>query len=175
MNDPIQRDQRPNPNPNPQQHADTVPARDAGSPRDPMAAPAANQASEAGAAGVILVAENEENNRLLMEQILSMAGYEYVSASNGAEVLSLLERYPVDVVLLDLSMPVLDGFRTTQMIRRTPKLASLPVVAVTGHASREDREEALEAGCTDYLAKPFRTQELVAVVQRMLARRNGRA
>lgn len=142
---------------------------DAGS--EPVADPAERQAGAAAVSGMILVAENEENNRLLMEQILSMAGYQHVSASNGVEVLSLLERYAVDVVLLDLSMPVLDGFRTTQMIRRTPKLASLPVVAVTGHASREDRDQALEAGCTDYLAKPFRTHELVEVVQRMLALR----
>lgn len=135
--------------------------------RDPVAKPAERQAV-AAASGVILVAENEASNRVLMEQILSMAGYQYVSATNGAEVLALLERYTVDVVLLDLSMPVLDGFRTTQEIRRTPELASLPVVAVTGHASREDREQALEAGCTDYLTKPFRTHELVEVVERML-------
>lgn len=173
MNDPSQRNQRPDPE---QAHeAANAHPRNGGTSPDPSPPPAVNQAGEVEAAGVILVAENEENNRLLMEQILSMAGYEYLSASNGAEVLSLLARYSVDVVLLDLSMPVLDGFRTTQMIRRTPELASLPVVAVTGHASREDREEALEAGCTDYLAKPFRTQELVAVVERMLARRNGRA
>ena len=171
MNDPIQRDQRRDPEQVPD--AAVAHQRDAGASPDSSPALAANQASEVGAAGVVLVAENEENNRLLMEQILSMAGFQYLSASNGAEVLSLLERYPVDVVLLDLSMPVLDGFRTTQMIRRTPELASLPVVAVTGHASREDREEALEAGCTDYLAKPFRTHELVAVVERMLALRSA--
>ena len=138
---------------------------------DPSAPPAAAQAGAVAASSVILVAENEASNRVLMEQILSMAGYQYVSATNGVEVLALLARYTVDVVLLDLSMPVLDGFRTTQEIRRTPELASLPVVAVTGHATPEDREQALEAGCTDYLAKPFRTHELVAVVQRMLALR----
>lgn len=166
MNAPIQREDHPERG----QLPTTAHHRDGG--HDPAVAPAARETRKAGASGVILVAENEENNRLLMEQILGMAGYQYVSASNGAEVLALLERYPVDVVLLDLSMPVLDGFRTTQMIRRTPELASLPVVAVTGHASREDRDQALEAGCTDYLAKPFRTHELVAVVERMLARRN---
>ena len=168
MKQPMQRDEhtaREDPSDDSQRWRDA--GRDEG--RDPPAALAENHAETSpSAAGVILVAENEENNRLLMEQILSMAGYQYVSASNGAEVLSLLERYSVDVVLLDLSMPVLDGFRTTQMIRRTPKLASLPVVAVTGYASREDREEALEAGCTDLLAKPFRTHELVEVVERML-------
>ncbi len=141
--------------------------------RDLVADPAERQTGAAGVPGVILVAENETSNRVLMEQILSMAGYQYVSATNGAEVLALLERYAVDVLLLDLSMPVLDGFRTMEIIRRTPELASLPIVAVTGHASREDREQALEAGCTDYLVKPFRTYELVAMVERMLALRHS--
>lgn len=162
MNSPIQRDDHAKSG----RPSDPAHHPDAG--HDPTATPARRDAGETGASGVVLVAENEDNNRLLIEQILDIAGYQYISARNGAEVLSLLECYPVDVVLLDLSMPVLDGFRTTQMIRRTPALASLPVVAVTGHASREDREQALEAGCTDYLAKPFRTHELVAMVERML-------
>ncbi|MFI5272648.1 MAG: response regulator [Ktedonobacterales bacterium] len=130
--------------------------------------PSQSAAAERRTAGVVLVAENEENNRLLMEQILSLAGYYYLSASNGLEVLRILEREPVDVVLLDLSMPVLDGLRTTELIRRRPELATLPVVAVTGHAASEDRDEALEAGFTAYLAKPFRPQELVSMVERML-------
>jgi CheY-like chemotaxis protein len=118
--------------------------------------------------GTVLVAENEENNRLLMEQILSLAGFQYVSATNGLEVLEVLDRLQVDVVLLDLSMPVLDGYRTAQMIRQRPGSARLPVVAVTGYALDEDRAQALDVGCTDYLAKPFRPHELLSVVERML-------
>jgi len=118
--------------------------------------------------GTVLVAENEENNRLLMEHILSLAGFQYVSATNGLEVLEVLDRRRVDVVLLDLSMPVLDGYRTAQMIRQRPDSAELPVVAVTGYALEEDRAQALDVGCTDYLAKPFRPQELLSVVERML-------
>ena len=119
--------------------------------------------------GTILIVENEENNRRLVEQILDHAGYGYLSATNGIEALEILGRAQVDVVLIDLSMPILDGYRTTELIRQRPECAALPIVAVTAHAMTEDRELALRAGCTDYLAKPFRPTELLSVVARMLA------
>lgn len=116
----------------------------------------------------ILVVENEETNRCLMEQILGFAGYRSVSASNGLEALDVLDRERVDLVLIDLSMPVLDGYRATEIIRRRPDGADLPIVAVTAHAMSEDRELALAAGCTDYLAKPYRPADLVSLVERLL-------
>jgi len=118
---------------------------------------------------VILVAENEVNNRRLIEHIVAVAGYGYVSATNGLEVLHILDTCRVDVILLDLSMPLLDGYQTTECIRRRPDGARLPIVAVTAYAMREDRERALRSGCTDYLAKPFRPSELLAVVRRALS------
>jgi CheY-like chemotaxis protein len=117
----------------------------------------------------VLIVENEENNRRLVEQILGFAGYSYISASNGLEALDVLARKRVQVVLIDLSMPILDGYRTTELIRQRPECAALPIVAVTAHAMSEDRELALRCGCTDYLAKPFRPNELLTVVARMLA------
>jgi CheY-like chemotaxis protein len=117
---------------------------------------------------MVLIVENEETNRRLMEQILGFAGFRYLSARDGAEALTLLDHYHVDIVLLDLSMPVLDGFQVTQLIRRRPEGATLPIIAVTAHAMSEDRELALQAGCTDYLAKPFRPHDLVRAVERLL-------
>jgi CheY-like chemotaxis protein len=116
----------------------------------------------------VLIVENEDNNRRLVEQILDFAGYAHLSATNGIEALELLGREQVDVVLIDLSMPILDGYRTTELIRLRPECAALPIVAVTAHAMSEDRELALRAGCTEYLAKPFRPNELLTVVARML-------
>lgn len=116
----------------------------------------------------ILVVENEEINRSLMEQILGFAGYRSISASNGLEALGVLDRERVDLVLIDLSMPVLDGYRATEIIRRRPDGADLPIVAVTAHAMSEDRELALAAGCTDYLAKPYRPAELLSLIERLL-------
>lgn len=122
----------------------------------------------APAEATILVVENEENNRCLMEQILGFAGYRYLSATNGLEALDVLDRERIDLVLIDLSMPVLDGYRTTEIIRRRPGGATLPIVAVTAHAMSEDRALALQSGCTDYLAKPYRPTELLGVVARLL-------
>jgi CheY-like chemotaxis protein len=128
--------------------------------------PASTQGSDNDT--VILVAENEANNRRLIEHILGIAGYGYVSASNGLEVLQILDTCRVDMVLLDLSMPFLDGYQTTERIRRRPDGATLPIVAVTAYAMSDDRDRALRSGCTDYLAKPFRPSELLEMVRRTL-------
>ena len=128
--------------------------------------PASTQGSDNDT--VILVAENEANNRRLIEHILGIAGYGYVSASNGLEVLQILDTCRVDMVLLDLSMPFLDGYQTTERIRRRPDGATLPIVAVTAYAMSDDRDRALRSGCTDYLAKPFRPSELLDMVRRTL-------
>jgi CheY-like chemotaxis protein len=118
--------------------------------------------------GIILVAENESTNRLLMEQILRFAGYKCCTASNGQEALDLLETTQVDMALLDLSMPVLDGYATTRLIRQRPDGADLPIIAVTAHALGTDRDHALHEGFTDYLTKPFRPRDLLRIVERYL-------
>jgi CheY-like chemotaxis protein len=120
----------------------------------------------------ILVAENDENNRTLVEQILSFAGYRCVLATNGQEALDAFDRERFDLVLTDLSMPVLDGYRTAELIRARPGCETLPIVAVTAHAMGNDRELALRSGCTEYLSKPFRPNELLGLVERLL---DGRA
>jgi CheY-like chemotaxis protein len=116
----------------------------------------------------ILIAENEENNRHLMEQILKLNGYSCLLAANGRDALRALEHERVDLVLIDLSMPVLDGYRTTELIRQRPGGATLPIVAVTAHAMGGDRERAFQSGCTEYLVKPFRPRDLVRLVERLL-------
>jgi CheY-like chemotaxis protein len=118
--------------------------------------------------GTVLIAENESTNRLLMEQILRFAGYDCRTAGNGREALELLEAGPVDMVLLDLSMPVLDGYLTTQLIRQRPDGADLPIIAVTAHSLSTDRDEALHQGFTDYLTKPFRPRDLLRIVEQHL-------
>jgi CheY-like chemotaxis protein len=116
----------------------------------------------------ILVAENDENNRMLVEQILAFAGYRCVLATNGQEALDAFDRERFDLVLTDLSMPVLDGYRTAELIRARPGCETLPIVAVTAHAMGNDRELALRSGCTEYLSKPFRPNELLGLVERLL-------
>src|SRR5438445_4252607 len=92
---------------------------------------------------IILIIENEVSNRILIERVLSTRGYRCLSASNGQEALNMLDNEQVDLILTDLSMPVLDGYRTTQLIRERPALAQVPIVAVTAYALSDENEAAL--------------------------------
>jgi CheY-like chemotaxis protein len=117
----------------------------------------------------ILIIENDRNNRILMENVLHLGGYNFISASDGQEALAALNRGArVDLVLTDLSMPGLDGYKVAQLIRSRPGYEQMPIVAVTAYAMSGDREYALAHGCTDYLTKPFPTGKLLEVVARLL-------
>ena len=119
----------------------------------------------------ILVIENEVSNRILIERVLSTRGYYCLCASNGREALEILDRERVDLILTDLSMPVLDGYRTTQLIRSRPALVNVPIVAVTAYALNDENEAALQIGCNEYLTKPFKPRQLLEVVDRLLPQR----
>jgi CheY-like chemotaxis protein len=116
----------------------------------------------------ILVVENEVSNRLLIERVLSTRGYRCLSATNGREALAVLDQGPVDLILTDLSMPVLDGYQTTQLIRARPGMQQVPIVAVTAFALSDEGEAARQIGCTEYLTKPFKPRQLLEVVERLL-------
>src|SRR5215469_1367575 len=119
----------------------------------------------------ILIVENEISNRILIERVLSTRGYHCLPAANGKEALAILDRERVDLILTDLSMPVLDGYRTTQLIRARPGLANVPIVAVTAYALNDETEAAIQIGCTEYLTKPFKPRQLLEVVDRLLPER----
>ena len=119
----------------------------------------------------ILIVENEISNRILVERVLSTRGYRCLSASNGREALDILDHEHVDLILTDLSMPVLDGYRTTQLIRERPGLANVPIVAVTAYALNDESEAAMKIGCNEYLTKPFKPKQLLEVVDRLLPQR----
>ena len=116
----------------------------------------------------ILVVENETSNRILIERVLSTRGYRCLSASHGREALDILDREQVDLILTDLSMPVLDGYKATQLMRARPGLANVPIVAVTAFALNDEGEAAKQIGCTEYLTKPFKPRQLLEVVARLL-------
>jgi CheY-like chemotaxis protein len=121
----------------------------------------------------VLIVENEDNNRTLMEEILRLAGYRCVSARNGREAVEAFDHERPDIVLTDISMPVMDGLEEVASIRARSYGVAVPIVAVTAHALGGDREYALREGCTEYLAKPFRPRELLAVVERLLKEGGG--
>jgi CheY-like chemotaxis protein len=119
----------------------------------------------------ILVVENEVSNRILIERVLSTRGYFCLTASIGREALEILDQQRVDLILTDLSMPVLDGYRTMQLIRARPALANVPIVAVTAYALNDENEAAMQIGCNEYLTKPFKPRQLLEVVDRLLPQR----
>jgi len=139
-----------------------IPTHSGANPSEPT--PTTNQPT-------ILIVENEVSNLILIERVLSTRGYRCISASNGLEALNILDREQVDLILTDLSMPVLDGYRTTQLIRARPAMANVPIVAVTAYALNDENEAAMQIGCNEYLTKPFKPRQLLEVVDRLLARK----
>ena len=121
----------------------------------------------------ILIADDYEDNRELVRLMLEMAGYRVREATNGRECIELAQSEPPDLFLLDLSMPVLDGWDTLKELRAIERTRDIPCVAITAFADA-DRERALKNGFDAYLTKPFRGKELIATVERLLAARQSR-
>lgn len=111
--------------------------------------------------GRVLVVDDEEPNRLLLRAPLEARGYEVEEASNGEEALRQVAARPPDVVLLDLMMPLLDGFQTCRRLKSQPATAPIPVLMVTALSERQERLLAIQAGANDYLAKPVDLQDLI--------------
>jgi CheY-like chemotaxis protein len=125
--------------------------------------------ADSSARRTVLVVENDEQSRRLIEQILAFSEYACLSAANGVEALEKLNQAHIDLALMDLSMPALDGYQTVELLRARPEYASIPVVAVSGYTEETQRDHALEAGFTDYLSKPFRPKELLQLINRLLS------
>ena len=106
----------------------------------------------------ILLAEDTEINKRLVADLLKKWGHTTIVAKNGQEALSALANQTVDVILMDIEMPVMDGLTATRIIReqeRAAKKTHIPIVAMTAHALKGDRERCIEAGMTDYISKPI--------------------
>ncbi len=118
--------------------------------------------------GRILVAEDNPANLELMREILDIQGHEIIEAHDGSEALRQAELANPDLILLDVNMPVLNGFEVLQQLRANPQFASIKVVALTAYAMRGDREKALEAGFDAYLTKPIDIQTLTETITAFL-------
>ncbi len=131
-----------------------------------IAPPADALAPETRREGPVLVVEDNHVNRRLVTTILERAGYRVIAAENGADALARLAEAEPSLVLMDVQMPVMDGLEATLRLRREPRWAMLPVVALTAHAQASDREACLAAGMNDYLTKPIERDALLAAVAR---------
>jgi len=116
----------------------------------------------------VLIAEDNIVNRELLRELLEIRGYEVVEACDGQEALQKIAETQPDILLLDLGMPVLDGFGTIQRIRENSNFSSLPVLAVTAYAMRDDREKVLNSGFDGYLSKPIDPSALERELGRLL-------
>ena len=104
---------------------------------------------------ILVVEDNEDTREILLYRLRSMGSYEVLLASNGKEALEMAARARPDLIIMDLKMPVMDGWDATKELRRTEWGKDLPVIALTAQAMERDEQKALDAGCSDYIAKPI--------------------
>ena len=117
----------------------------------------------------VLVVEDNEMNMQLVEFLLEEGGYQIVKAASGEEALALARRgAPVDLILMDIHLPGVDGLSVVQELKRDERTRNVPILALTAHAMRGDEERALQAGCDGYLAKPISPKKVVEEVKRYL-------
>jgi len=117
---------------------------------------------------VVLVVEDFEDNRFMMRRLLEMSGYRVLEAVNGEEAVELAHRERPQLILMDLSLPQLDGLAATRRIRQYADLRHFPIVAVSAHDTADFHADALAAGCNDYVTKPIDFDQLEALLSRLL-------
>jgi two-component system cell cycle response regulator DivK len=122
------------------------------------------------AAPVVLVVEDFEDNRFMMRRLLEMSGYRVVEAVNGEQAVEAAVREQPDLILMDLSLPKLDGLAATRRIRQHDGLARTPIVAVSAHDTTDFHADALASGCNEYVTKPIDFDQLEALLKRLLAK-----
>ena len=117
----------------------------------------------------ILVIEDQEDNRIILRDLLTSAGFEIIEAVNGQEGVTMAESEKPDLILMDIQLPVIDGYEATRRIKGNPSLASIPIIAVTSYALGGDEAKAMAAGCDGYITKPFSPRLLLEKVREFLA------
>jgi len=124
---------------------------------------------EAGMAKILLVEDNEMNRDMLSRR-LTRQGYEVVLAQDGARGVAMVTEERPDLVLMDMSLPVLDGWEATRRLKSDPATRVIPVIALTAHAMAADKEKALAAGCDDYDTKPIELPRLLEKITQLLSK-----
>ena len=118
----------------------------------------------------LLLVEDTEDNRFMMRRLLEMTGYRVVEAMNGEEAVRLAELESPKLILMDLSLPVIDGLAATRLIRKLPRCNNTPIIAVSAHDSSDFQSDALAAGCNSYITKPIDFNELEELIVQLLAK-----
>jgi CheY-like chemotaxis protein len=116
----------------------------------------------------ILLVEDNEMNRDMLSRRLERKGYQVAIAVDGGQGISMVKTETPDLILMDMSLPVLDGWEATRQLKASPETRSIPIIALTAHAMAGDREKALEAGCDDYDTKPIEMPRLLSKIEALL-------
>ena len=118
----------------------------------------------------VLLVEDTEDNRFMMRRLLEMSGYAVIEATNGEEAVRLAQSERPDLILMDLSLPVIDGLAATRAIRKLDGFKETPIVAVSAHDTSDFQSEALTAGCNSYITKPIDFSHLETLIARLLGK-----
>jgi two-component system cell cycle response regulator DivK len=119
----------------------------------------------------ILIVEDNEDNWQILSRRLRRRGYDVVVARNGKQGMDMARSERPDLILMDMNLPLLDGWEATRMLKKSPKTQHVPVVALTAHAMSGDRDKCIEAGCDDYHTKPVELSRLLEQIEGLLAKR----
>ena len=116
----------------------------------------------------ILVVEDQEDNRRILRDLLDSAGFEMIEAGDGQQALVAAEQHRPDLILMDIQLPVLDGYEATRRIKADPALKAIPIIVVTSYALSGDEGKARAAGCDAYVTKPYSPRQLLAKIREYL-------
>ena len=116
----------------------------------------------------ILVVEDHADNRQIIRDMLAPTGYEITEVQNGEEALAAIAKQRPDLILMDIQLPVMDGYEATRRIKADPALRSIPIIAVTSYALSGEDKKARDAGCDEYVPKPFSPRHLLAKIRNFL-------
>lgn len=117
----------------------------------------------------ILVIEDTEDNRRILRDLLTHAGFELIEATDGEQGIQMAVEQRPDLILMDIQLPIVDGYEATRRIKANPDLRHIPIIAVTSYALSGDEERAAAAGCDGYIAKPFSPRQILAEIRALLA------
>lgn len=121
----------------------------------------------------VLLVEDDLINRELISRYLQITGYQVTTAVNGAEGVRIARAQPPDLILMDMGMPVMDGWAAVEQLRHSAGLSRVPIIALTAYAMYEDRDRCLAVGCSDYITKPIDFDELSRKIRAALASSQG--
>ena len=118
-----------------------------------------------GMAKRILVVEDQEDNRQILRDLLGSAGFEIIEAENGEEGVAAAVAHKPDLILMDIQLPIMDGYEATRRIKAMPEMRAIPIIVVTSYALSGDQEKARAAGCDAYVPKPYSPRQLLAKIR----------